>query len=152
MSKKPKIATNTAISLGFLTNRIGRLMANQLKNKLGKEEFDMPTHCIGILADLWEQDGVIQQDLAISIVKDKATIARALELMEKKNIIVRIKDEKDKRNKKIFLTYKGNQLQNQVMSHGDAVIKEAKKGISKEEMAHCLNTLEKIYHNLKDKL
>ena len=40
-------------------------------------------HCIDILADLWEQDGVIQQDLAISIVKDKATIARALELMEK---------------------------------------------------------------------
>ena len=152
MSKKPKIATNTAISLGFLTNRIGRLMANQLKNKLGKEEFDMPTHCIGILADLWEQDGVIQQDLAISIVKDKATIARALDLMEKKNIIVRIKDEKDKRNKKIFLTYKGNQLQNQVMFHGDAVIKEAKKGISKEEIDHCLNTLEKIYHNLKDKL
>lgn len=152
MSKKTKIATNTAMRLGFLTNRIGRLMGNQLKNQLGKGEFDMPTHCIGILADLWEQDGVIQQDLAISIVKDKATIARALELMEKKNIIVRIKDEKDKRNKKIFLTYKGNQLQNQVLFHGDAVVKEAKKGISPKEMDNCLNTLEKIYHNLKEKL
>ena len=151
MSKNAKIATNTFTSLGFLTNRIGRLMANLLKDQLGKEEFDMPTHCIGILADLWEQDGVIQQDLAISIVKDKATIARALELMEKKNIIVRIKDEKDKRNKKIFFIYKGNQLQNQVLFHGDAVIKLAKKGISKAEMDQCLHTLEKIYHNLQHK-
>lgn len=140
------------MNLGFLTNRIGRLIANGLKNKLGKEEFDMPTHCIGILADLWEQDGVIQQDLAIAIVKDKATIARALEIMEKKNIIVRIKDERDKRNKKIFLTYKGNQLRNQVLFHGSAVFKEATKGVSKEEMRHCLNTLEKIYTNLKNKL
>jgi len=140
------------MNLGFLTNRIGRLVANLLKDQLGKDEFDMPTHCIGILADLWEQDGIIQQDLAISIVKDKATIARALELMEKKNIIVRIKDEKDKRNKKIFLTYKGNQLQNQVLFHGDAIVKIAKKGIAKEEMEQCLNTLEKIYNNLNNKL
>ncbi|MFK7983938.1 MAG: MarR family winged helix-turn-helix transcriptional regulator [Saprospiraceae bacterium] len=138
--------------LGFLTNRIGRFIANQLKSQLGKEEFDMPSHCIGILADLWEQDGVIQQDLAISVVKDKATIARTLELMEKKNIIVRIKDEKDKSNKKIFLTYKGHQLQNQVLFHGNTVTKEAKKGISKEELDHCIKTLEKIYGNLKNKL
>lgn len=140
------------MSLGFLTNRVGRLMGIHLKNRIGKEEFDMPAHCIGILAELWEQDGIIQQDLAISIVKDKATIARALELMEKKNIIVRIKDEKDKRNKKIFLTYKGNQLQNQVMFHGDGVLKDAKDSISKEELDNCLHTLEKIYHNLKGKL
>lgn len=152
MSEKSRIIHNPAIHLGFLTNRVGRLMSIHMKNKLGKEEFDMPSHCLGILAELWEQDGIIQQDLAISIVKDKATIARALELMEKKNIIVRIKDEKDKRNKKIFLTYKGNQLQNQVLFHAAGLLGDAKHGISKEEMENCLKTLEKIYHNLKDKL
>lgn len=140
------------MSLGFLTNRVGRLVAIQLKNRIGKEKFDLPTHCLGILAELWEQDGIIQQDLAISIVKDKATIARALELMEKKNIIVRIKDEKDKRNKKIFLTYKGNQLQNQVMFHSSGLLDDAKQGVSKEEMENCLKTLDKIYNNLKGKL
>lgn len=140
------------MSLGFLTNRVGRLVAIKLKNRIGKEKFDLPPHCLGILAELWAQDGIIQQDLAISIVKDKATIARALELMEKKNIIVRIKDEKDKRNKKIFLTYKGNELQNQIMFHAAGLLGDAKEGVSKEEMTNCLNTLEKIYNNLKDKL
>jgi len=140
------------MSLGSFTNKVGRLIGVHMKNKLGKEEFDMPTHCLGILEELWNQDGIIQQDLAISIIKDKATIARALELMEKKNIIVRIKDEKDKRNKKIFLTYKGNQLQGQVLFHLAAVFNDAKQSITKEEMDNCLKTLEKIYHNLKDKL
>lgn len=140
------------MSLGFLTNRVGRLMGIHLKNRLGKEEFDMPSHCLGILAELWEQDGIIQQDLAISIVKDKATIARALELMEKKNIIVRIKDEKDKRNKKIFLTHKGNQLQDKVMLQGDQMLEDIRLGISKEELDGCLKTLDKIYTNLKNKL
>ena len=147
-----KIQTNPALHLGFLTNRVGRLLGIHLKNRIGKEEFDMPSHCLGILAELWEQDGIIQQDLAISIVKDKATIARALELMEKKNIIVRIKDEKDKRNKKIFLTYKGNQLQSKVLFHADGMLKDVNTNISQEEMEHCLQTLEKIYNNLKNKL
>lgn len=140
------------MNLGFLTNKVGRLIGIHMKNRLGKEEFDMPTHCLGILAELWNQDGIIQQDLAISVIKDKATIARALELMEKKNIIVRIKDEKDKRNKKIFLTYKGHQLQGQVLFHSAGLLDDAKQDITKEEMANCLNTLEKIYHNLKNKL
>ncbi|MEM1123905.1 MAG: MarR family transcriptional regulator, partial [Bacteroidota bacterium] len=95
---------------------------------------------------------IIQQDLAISVVKDKATIARALELMEKQNIIVRIKDEKDKRNKKIFLTHKGRQLQHQVLSHGDSMMGEIDAMVSKEEMQTCLAVLSKVYYNLKDKL
>ena len=152
MQEKTTITDNTTLCLGFLTNRVGRLLAIHLKTKLGKEEFDMPSHCLGILADLWEQDGVIQQDLAIAIVKDKATIARALDLMEKKNIIVRVKDEKDRRNKKIFLTHKGKQLHSKVMLQGDGLLENVKKGISDTEMKSCLNTLDKIYHNLKEKL
>ncbi len=152
MPEKLKINANPAMHLGFLTNRVGRLMAIRLKNRLGKADFDMPGHCIGILSELWEKDGIIQQDLAISIVKDKATIARALDLMEKKNIIVRIKDEHDKRNKKIFLTHKGNQLQNKVMLHGEDMMEEVKSSISKEDMDTCLKVLDKIYNNLKDKL
>ena len=152
MSENSRTINNLALHLGFLTNRVGRLMGIHLKNELGEKDFDLPNHCLGILADLWVQDGIIQQDLAISIVKDKATIARALNLMEKKNIIVRIKDEKDKRNKKIFLTYKGNQLQGKVLFHGDKVLNELKKIVAPEEMDICLNVLDKIYHSLRDKL
>ncbi|MEM6316169.1 MAG: MarR family transcriptional regulator [Bacteroidota bacterium] len=150
--KNWQLLDNSTMTLGFLTNRVGRLMSIHLKAKLDKEDFDMPGHCIGILADLWEKDGIIQQDLAISVVKDKATIARALELMEKQNIIVRIKDEKDKRNKKIFLTHKGRQLQHQVLSHGDSMMGEIDAMVSKEEMQTCLAVLSKVYYNLKDKL
>ena len=152
MPDNSRISANKSYQLGFLTNRVGRLLKIHLMKKLGKDEFDMPGHCIGILADLWEKDGLSQQDLAISIVKDKATIARALGLLEKKNIIVRIKDEKDKRNKKIFLTYKGTQMQHKVLFWGDGVMKDAKESVTKEELDICLKVLEKIYHNLKDKL
>ncbi|MEM1124128.1 MAG: MarR family transcriptional regulator [Bacteroidota bacterium] len=152
MSNNPKIVHTIPMTLGFLTNRVGRLMAIHMRAQLGEEKFDMPSHCLGILAELWEEDGIIQQDLAISIVKDKATIARALDLMEKKNIIVRIKDEKDRRNKKIFLTYKGKELQHTVMDQSNQMFDAEKMGISTSEMSACLGTLEKIYHNLKNKL
>lgn len=152
MSETIKNHQNTGMSLGFLTNRVGRLLAIHLKNRVGKEDFDLPSHCFGILADLLENDGVKQQDLAIAIVKDKATIARALDLMEKKNIIVRIKDEKDRRNKKIFLTHKGHQLQKKVLFQGEDMYNEIKGLVSPEDMTTCLAVLDKIYDSLKEKL
>lgn len=139
-------------SFGFLTNRVGRLLGIHLKKVLGKEEFDLPVHCFGILADLWNKDGVKQQDLAISIVKDKATIARALELMEKQNIIVRIVDEKDKRNKKIFLTHKGMHLQHKLMNMDKTINSEATKSLTKEEIETSKKVLKKMYQNLKETL
>jgi DNA-binding MarR family transcriptional regulator len=152
MTKKTKSSFGKRLHLGFLTNRIGRLMGIHLQKRMDDDEFDMPGHCIGILSDLWDKDGVIQKDLAISVVKDKGTITRALDLMEKKNIIVRITDEKDKRNKKIFLTYKGTQLRHKIFFHGDGVVKDAKESISEEDYETCIRVLEKIYYNLKDKL
>jgi len=72
--------------------------------------------------------------------------------METKNIIVRIKDERDKRNKKIFLTYKGNQLQGRVNFHGGEIMAKLKDSFTKEEMDTCLIVLDKIYHKLKDRI
>ena len=61
-------------SLNFLTNRVGRLLASRLKVLLGRADFELPTQCASILADLWKQDGLNQQELAIAAIKDKATI------------------------------------------------------------------------------
>ena len=136
-------------SLNFLTNRVGRLLTSRLKVLLKRSDFEIPTQCASILADLWKQDGLKQQDLAIAAIKDKATIARALNLMEKHNVIVRRIDEKDKRKKKIFLTYKGVELQQRIWLTSIELGKEATQGISKEEVEICKKVLKSMYNSLK---
>ena len=63
-------------SLILLTNRVGRLMAARLRQEPNIEHTEFVGPHAGILADLAMGDGVRQQDLAMSAIKDKATIAR----------------------------------------------------------------------------
>jgi DNA-binding MarR family transcriptional regulator len=65
-------------SLVYLSNRIGRQLTQSIWRKLASSEMDISPHHMGVLADLWREDGLRQQDLAISLIRDKGTIARMI--------------------------------------------------------------------------
>ena len=100
---------------------------------------------MGILADLWRKDGVRQQDLVVSIIKDKANIARALSFLERSNILVRVTDPKDKRNKRIYLTHKGKALKGQLLPQAIAIQEEIASQIDQKEFNTCMKVLEQIH-------
>ena len=116
-----------------------------------KEE-ELAFQHIGVLVDLWMQDGVRQQELAVSIIKDKATIARMLDQLERHNFVVRIPDEKDKRSKLIYLTHKGRSLQGQFAPYVEKTMVEAMDGIAEEEVQICKSVLKRMYNNLNKSL
>ena len=142
---------NPLESLIFLTNRVGRLLSIKIKRRSRNEEVMRMDAHMGILVDLWEKDGVKQQDLAASLIKDKATIARSLSTMEKMDLLVRVPDENDKRNKRIYLTNKGRSLHSLLMPHAKTVIDKALQDIPEEEVAICKKVLIKMYENLQVK-
>lgn len=135
-------------SLIFLTNRVGRLLSNCIRGRAKLEDIDLlPTH-MGVLVDLWVQDGLRQQDLALSAIKDKGTIARAIDSLERENMVVRVPDEKDKRNKRIYLTYRGRALQEKLHPHAMDTLSEATDGIPEEELRICKSVLHRMYNKL----
>jgi len=133
-----------AKSLVFLTNRVGRLLANEIRQRSGMEEWGLHHAHMGIMVDLWTKEGIRQQDLAVSNIKDKATIARALDNMEQQNLVVRIPDHQDKRNKLIYLTHRGKELRKRLLPHAQRTVKEVTEGVPKEDLECCLRVLEHI--------
>lgn len=136
-------------SLVFLTNRVGRLLANELRKQSNMEAYwGIQPHHIGLLVDLWINDGLRQQDLAVSLIKDKGTIARALDTLENQGFLTRVADTHDKRNKRIFLTAEGRVLKEKLLPHAQSVVQQATIGIDAGELAVCKHVLQKIYHRL----
>lgn len=127
------------------------MMRNTLRDKLSEEGVEMPFEQWRVLFMLWVEDGRNQAELAEWSFKDKTTITRGLQSLEKLNLVVRITDEKDKRNKLIFLTHKGRELKNKVMPLAAATMEDAIQDISKEELNICRKVLGKIYNNLNTK-
>ena len=132
-------------SLVFLTNRVGRLLANEIRKRTALDELGLSAQHMGILVDLWVKEGVRQQDLAVSNIKEKGTIARALQSLEAANIVVRIPDQEDKRNKLIYLTHRGRSLREELLPEAQQTVQEATEGIPEEDLAICKRVLSQIY-------
>lgn len=109
------------------------------------------TH-MGLLSDIVLADGQRQQDLAISTIKDKGTVARSLKQLETAGIIKRTVDPEDRRQKRIHLTEKGGRLWAYAHDHAAHAMNCAQRDISDEDLALCTSVLEKIYNNLHQQL
>ena len=134
--------------VGFHANRTGRLMAKHLSKIFMDEGVALNGDQLPILLHLWMKDGQNQQDIADAIFRDKATIARHIHHLEKENLVLRVPDENDKRNKKIYLTNKGKELESRVMPMAYQLKQKALEDINSKEIDICNRVLEKIYNNL----
>jgi DNA-binding MarR family transcriptional regulator len=97
-------------SLGCLIFRVNRLMVNLLNRRFKEAGHDITIEQFQVLLHLWEHDGLLQSDLAECTQKDKASLARTLDIMERKNLIIRIIADSDRRQKQVYLTNKGKTL------------------------------------------
>jgi DNA-binding MarR family transcriptional regulator len=103
-----------------------------------------------ILRCLWQKDGQRQQDLANVVHKDKTSITRLVDCMEKRDLVVRIPDRLDRRQNLIYLTNKGKTLQEELMRIVQKVSEEAQQGVTLEGLDTFKEVLTKLHDNLSN--
>jgi len=137
---------------GFLTHRVARLIDISASSGLLKSGYNIPSSCIGILADLWQKDGVNQKQLGSSLIKNKSSITKMLSTLEAAELIEKKNDPDDRRNKLIFLTVKGKALRNMIESKGEEMQSLLLAEIPSEEIEISKKVLKAFYINLSKKL
>lgn len=135
-------------SIAHLIGKVRRAFTNHLNRSYQQAGLDINVQQFVVLVILWDKDSLPQQEIAELTGKDKTSIARILNNMEKKKLIVRRPCEKDKRQKLICLTAHGKSLKEKVIIHTQNNIHIAEKGISPHDMQICKNVLHKMYENL----
>ena len=134
-------------SIAYLVGRTSRAIIKRLTKKFADAGFDISYEQWSILIHLYRRDGQTQQELSNIAVKDKAAITRLLNVLEKKNIVLRIPDRTDKRSNLVYLTNKAKEFQEDLMALVEEMLHEADRGIPLEEMEQCRATLNKIFMN-----
>lgn len=135
-------------SIAYLVGRTSRSIIKRLGKKFADSSFDVSYEQWSILVHLYRKDGQTQQELAKLAIKDKAAITRLLNILEKKNIVLRIPDRHDKRSKLVYLTNKAKSFKPDIIAVVKELLIEAEQGISHKEMTYCKNTLNKIFSNI----
>ncbi|MBA4197925.1 MAG: MarR family transcriptional regulator [Chitinophaga sp.] len=102
-----------------------------------------------ILYHLWKEDGLSQQDLCNRTYRDKPSITRLIDNLEKIKLVKRTADKDDKRKNLIFLTDAAKELQQTTIELANQTMDEALIGIAKDEIETVKNVLQKVYDNLQ---
>ncbi len=141
--------SKTNIPLGHHLARTHRAMHFLFKRHLEEKSLEITPEQWSTLVNLWEKDGQTQMELAVKCSKDKTSIVRILDNLERNSMIVRIPNPSDKRSKLIYLTNRAKELEKISKTIARGLEKEAIKGIPEEEMKTCRDVLSKIYDNLE---
>ncbi|MCL5990588.1 MAG: MarR family transcriptional regulator [Bacteroidetes bacterium] len=136
--------------LGFLLGHTGRAMKNSITKSFAEHGFENTAEQWGILMSLWSKDGITQQVLSATIYKEKTTVVRLIDNMEKRNIIVRVQDPDDRRNNLIYLTEEGKILREKLVPIAINELRKALKNMSEKEIDTLTTLLKKVYTNLKN--
>ena len=147
MSKQPYLLEQ---SLGYIMGRAARSLGQRLTRNFTCAGYEVTCEQWAILVYLGQKNGQNQQDLSAQTCKDKTSMVRLIDGMEKRNLVVRIPDKTDKRQKMIYLTAKGKEFRKKLEGIVQKTIEEAEVGIKPQDMAFCKYILQKIYGNLAE--
>jgi Transcriptional regulators len=103
-----------------------------------------------VLGPVWQLESASQKELGEICLKEKTSITRIIDTLEKKNLVVRIADQLDHRIKRIVLTNAGKQLFYDVLPVMEKTREEARKAISEDEINIFKNVLRNIITNLEN--
>lgn len=96
-----------------------------------------------------DSDGIIQNELAFITERNKASLTRLINVMEKNNLVNRITSKNDSRKKLIYITENGRQLFLKMKPMMLRSIETLQNGITLSEKESFIKIMQKIQSNLK---
>tara|TARA_R110001583_G_scaffold6491_4_gene32769 strand:+ start:5392 stop:5859 length:468 start_codon:yes stop_codon:yes gene_type:complete len=97
-----------------------------------------------------DTNGIIQNDLACITERNKASLTRLINVLEKNKLVTRVPSKLDSRKNLIQITEVGNELFLKTKPIFLKSLEIIQNGISKKEMNDLISILSKIQQNLKN--
>lgn len=103
------------------------------------------------LRALWDEDGLTQRELSQRVGMMEPTTVAALNGMERRDLVQRVRNTRDRRKINIYLTEKGSALRNTLLPYEDEVNRLAVDGLSVSERQALQKALSQVARNLGNK-
>jgi DNA-binding MarR family transcriptional regulator len=103
--------SDLSLSFGRSISELRTAFRKYMQSKIRSLDMHLTYEMLEVMICLWRQDGVNQQVIADITLRDKSAMTYLVDNLMKRKMIRREEDAKDRRNKLIFLTAEGRQLQ-----------------------------------------
>ncbi len=132
-------------SIGRLISILYRSGQNHIGRQL--EPYGVGAGQFAFLAELFQKDGVSQDELASFFRCDRATATRALQRLESQGYVIRKKSEEDGRVNLVYLTDKAHLFQPTLYSVLSGWTEKLAEGFSDDEKRLLITLLTRLVKN-----
>ncbi len=133
----------------FITGKASTAIARRMQKNFKQNGIDITIEQWSVLYHLWKEDGMSQQSLCEATFRDKPSITRLLDNLEKLQLVKRVPSKEDRRVNMIYLTSAAQHLQEQTIELANQTLNEALEGVTHGQIEIAKEVLQKVYENLK---
>jgi DNA-binding MarR family transcriptional regulator len=133
----------------FITGKASTAIARRLQKKFNAAGLNITIEQWSVLYHLWKQEGISQQELCNATFRDKPSITRLVDNLEKINLVKRVASENDRRINLIYMTKQAQKLQEETMQLAEETLNEALINVPTDRVDICKEVLQIVYDNLK---
>jgi DNA-binding MarR family transcriptional regulator len=133
----------------FITGKASTAVARRLQKNFKQAGIEITIEQWSVLYHLWKEDGLSQQQLCDATFRDKPSITRLVDNLEKLNLVKRVPAKHDRRSNLIFLTQEARNLELKTMEVANQTLNEALVGVTNGQIEIAKEVLQMVYDNLK---
>jgi DNA-binding MarR family transcriptional regulator len=132
----------------FITGKASTAIARRLQKNFKEALIDITIEQWSVLYHLWKQDGQSQQQLCEATFRDKPSITRLVDNLEKSKLVKRVASKNDRRSNLIFLTKDAKSLEQKTMDVANRTLNESLEGVTNGQVEIAKEVLQMVYDNL----
>jgi DNA-binding MarR family transcriptional regulator len=133
----------------FITGKASTAIARRLQKNFKQAGVEITIEQWSVLYHLWKEDGMSQQQLCDATFRDKPSITRLVDNLEKLKLVNRVASKDDRRINMIYLTPEAQELQEKSMEVANQTLNEALQGVTHGQVEIAKEVLQMVYENLK---
>lgn len=133
----------------FITGKASTAIARRLQKNFKQAGVEITIEQWSVLYHLWKEDGMSQQQLGEATFRDKPSITRLVDNLEKLNLVKRVASKEDRRINMIYITPEAKDMQEKTMELANQTLNEALVGVTNGQIEIAKEVLQQVYENLK---
>lgn len=139
-----------ARELGRGMSEMRTFLRQQMQVKIKAEGLNISFELLEVMFHLQQKDGAYQQEIADVLIKDKSSMTYLIDNLVKRELVARMEDPNDRRNKKIFLTEQGKKLLDTLNPWVMDMYGKATDGIKAADLEKAILLVQRMNKKLKE--
>ena len=137
--------------IGVFLNLVHNRFKQHFSTLLQEKGYNITPEQFLVMDTLWNNGAnMSQQQIADTIIKDKNSVVKLIDGLEKKKLVKRVASVDDRRQNLIELTPLGKEIEENVKETAMNAVGTVTEGIGKQELQTFINVLTKMAQNMKE--